>query len=95
MRQHGYRMDSQAAHNRCDVRKEGRVITRSSRTVSLFVDRSTHQWIVRDLEGKFWAVPVVVDHPWEHRQPFELTESITLEAVPGHYKSMLGLPSPQ
>ena len=68
------------------------MITGRSRTVSLFVERSTHQWIVRDLEGKFWVVPVVVDHPWEHRQPFEVSESITLEPMPGHYKSMLGLP---
>ncbi|HTI51807.1 MAG TPA: hypothetical protein VL475_12670 [Planctomycetaceae bacterium] len=59
--------------------------------VTLYVDRSSQQWIVRDPDGNFWTIPVV-DNPWDHRQPFDLTEEIELEPVPGHYKYMLGLP---
>ena len=59
--------------------------------ISLYVDRSSQQWIVRDEEGNFWIVPVV-DDPWDHRQPFCLTDEVDLEPVPGHYKYLLGLP---
>jgi hypothetical protein len=59
--------------------------------VSLFVDRASQQWIVRDPDGQFWIVPVV-DDPWNHRQPFCLTDEVELEPVPRHYKYMLGLP---
>ncbi len=61
--------------------------------VSLYVDKTRQQWIVRDPEGQFWAVPVV-DHPWEHRQPFDPDEldAVDLELVPGHYKYLLDLP---
>jgi hypothetical protein len=59
--------------------------------VALFVDRQSRQWIVRDPEGNFWTVPSV-ENPWDHRQPFQLTEEADLEPVPGHYIDMLGLP---
>ena len=60
--------------------------------VALYVDRTRPQhWIVRDPEGNFWIVPPV-ENPWDNRQPFEPTEEMELEPVPGHYKYMLGLP---
>jgi hypothetical protein len=59
--------------------------------VCLYVDRTTQQWIVRDQEGKYWAVPPT-DHPWDDRQPFSPAEETELEPVPRHYKSVLGLP---
>lgn len=67
------------------------MITLNKQTVSIYVDRSSQQWIVRDPDGHFWVVPVV-DDAWDHRQPFYLTDEIELESVPGHYKYMLGLP---
>jgi hypothetical protein len=66
--------------------------TVAHRHPALFVDRSRPQhWIVRDPQGNFWAVPPT-ENPWESRQPFEPTEEMDLEPVPGHYRSMLGLP---
>jgi len=59
--------------------------------VALFVAPSCQQWIVRDPEGCFWTLPPL-QNPWEHRQPFCLTEQTELEPIPGHYKDMLGLP---
>jgi hypothetical protein len=59
--------------------------------VGLFVDRSCQQWIVRDPEGSFWMLPSV-DHPWDQRQPFQLTAETELEPVPGHYIDLLELP---
>lgn len=67
------------------------MMTLRKQSVSIYVDRSSQQWIVQDPEGNFWSVPVV-DQPWDHRQPFDLTDEIELEPVPGHYKYMLGLP---
>jgi hypothetical protein len=68
------------------------MITSDKQVVALFVDRSCPQhWVVRDPQGNFWMVPPV-EHPWENRQPFHLTEETELEPVPGHYKYMLGLP---
>ena len=66
--------------------------TRTRFVISIFVDRSKQQWVVRDREGNLWIVPTT-ENPWEHRQPFYPTEETTLEPVPGHYKNMLGLPS--
>ena len=60
---------------------------------TLYVDRSNQQWIVLDPEGNFWIVPSGEDKPWEQRQPFYYSEETELEPVPGHYKSMLGLPT--
>jgi len=59
--------------------------------VTLYVDRASQQWVVLDLDGNFWIVPSV-ENPWDQRQPFYPTEETELEPVPGHYKSMLGLP---
>ncbi len=59
--------------------------------VSLFVDRSCQQWVVRDPEGSFWLLPSVED-AWNNRQPFTPTSETDLEPVPGHYRDLLGLP---
>ena len=67
------------------------MISGRKQRVVLFVDRSCQQWIVQDPEGNFWLLPSV-DNPWDQRQPFHPTEATALEPVPGHYKSMLGLP---
>jgi hypothetical protein len=62
------------------------------RAVALYVDKARPQHrIVRHPEGNFWIVPPV-ETPWDNRQPFEPTEDLELELVPGHYKCMLGLP---
>lgn len=62
------------------------------RMAAIYVDRTcTDHWIVRDPEGNFWIVPPVAN-AWEERRPFQPTESTALEAIPGHYRSMLGLP---
>ena len=58
----------------------------------LYVDKGcTEHWIVRDGEGRFWAVPPG-ENAWERRQPFQPTGEMELEPIPGHYKYMLGLP---
>ncbi len=59
--------------------------------ITLYVDRSSQQWVVLDREGNFWILPNV-DNPWDQRQPLCPTEETELEPVPGHYKYMLGLP---
>ena len=61
------------------------------RVVAIHVDRTTQQWIVRDSEGNLWSLPST-DNPWDERQPFTPAEETELEPVPGHYRSMLGLP---
>ena len=61
--------------------------------IGLFVDRSSQQWIVLDLDGNFWTVPSYEENPWSQRQPFYPNEETELEPVPGHYKHMLGLPT--
>ncbi len=61
------------------------------RVVALYVDRVAQQWIVRDIDGNYWSLPIN-DHPWEERRPFHPTEETELEPVPGHYKYVLGLP---
>ena len=58
--------------------------------VAIYVDKSTHQWIVRDEEGEFWSLPST-DNPWHERQPFTPAEGTELAPVPGHYKYLLGL----
>jgi hypothetical protein len=58
---------------------------------TLYVDKASQQWIVRDPEGNFWSLPST-DNPWDERQPFSPAEETELEPVPGHYKDMLGLP---
>jgi hypothetical protein len=59
--------------------------------VSLYVDRESQQWVVRDSAGNFWALPTTND-AWEKRLPFEPLPDNTLEPIPGHYKYSLGLP---
>jgi hypothetical protein len=67
------------------------MLTIDRHVAMLFVDRAAGQWIVRDPDGSFWIVPCV-ENPWDHREPFEFTDEVELEPVPGHYKSLLGLP---
>lgn len=59
--------------------------------ISIYVDRNSQRWIVRDPEGNLWILPVV-EQPWDHRQPLPATDEIVLEPVPGHYKYLLNLP---
>jgi len=68
------------------------MLTLRKNVVTLYVDRSSQQWIVLDPEGNFWMVPSV-ENPWDQRQPFYPTEETELEQVPGHYKHMLGIPA--
>ena len=67
------------------------MLTERKQRLALYVDRSTQQWIVRDGDGNFWVLPATVT-PWDDRQPFFPAEETDLEPVPGHYKSLLGLP---
>ena len=60
--------------------------------MSLYVERSSQKWIVRDGEGRYWIVPYGND-AWNRREPFNPTEETNLEPVPGHYRYMLNLPS--
>jgi hypothetical protein len=73
--------------------KEPTMIERRKSIFALYVDRSTHQWIVLDRDGNFWIVPSEDENPWNQRQPFTPTEETELEAVPGYYKDMLGVPT--
>jgi hypothetical protein len=66
--------------------------TRRKPALTLYVDRSSQQWIVLDAEGNFWTVQVEVENPWDQRRPYYPSEETELEPVPGHYKYMLGLP---
>jgi hypothetical protein len=59
--------------------------------ISLYVDRLSGQWVVRDACGDFWILPPG-DSPWELRQPFQMTTESRLDPVPGHYRSALGIP---
>ena len=61
------------------------------RKLSLYIDRTSRQWIVQDPEGGFWMVPSQ-DNAWDQRQPFHPTEETELEPIPAHYKYTLGLP---
>jgi len=67
------------------------MITLRKPTTSLFVDRASQQWVVLDADGNFWILPNAEDC-WDQRQPFEPTADTNLEPIPGHYKSLLGLP---
>jgi len=62
------------------------------KVTALYVDRTTQRWVVRDSYGEFWWLPASQD-AWRHRHPFELTQDSTLEPVPGHYISLLGVPN--
>jgi hypothetical protein len=69
------------------------MVTLRKGVVSLFVHRASQQWIALDPDGNYWVVPTNSENPWSDRQPFEPADEIELEPVPGHYKSMLGLPT--
>lgn len=58
--------------------------------LSLFADRSTQRWVVRDSDNRFWSLPMS-DGAWDQREPYELTAEAELEPVPGHYLVLLGL----
>ena len=58
---------------------------------TLYVDRFTGQWIVRDPEGEFWTVPGSENARVTQRERFFPAEQTELEPVPGHYKHMLGI----
>lgn len=62
--------------------------------ISLYVDKASQQWVVRDEDGEFWVLPST-PRPWDDRQPFHPAEETELEPIPGHYKYMLGVPSQQ
>jgi hypothetical protein len=64
---------------------------RTVRTLALYVDRSSQQWVVRDHEGNLWSVPAAPDG-WDQRQPYYPTEETELEPIPAHYRDTLGLP---
>jgi hypothetical protein len=88
------RLDQRRSEIRQDhvTLKERIMFTLRKNVATLFVDRSSQQWIVLDHEGNYWVVPSDRENPWDQRQPFSPTEETELEQVPGHYKSMLGLP---
>ena len=67
------------------------MLAASKRAAALYADRAARRWVVRDPEGNFWSLHST-DNPWDERQPFSPAEETDLEPVPGHYKSMLGLP---
>jgi hypothetical protein len=67
------------------------MLTARKKVVAIFVDRSNGQWVVRDSDGQLWVLPES-DNPWDDRLPFEATEQIELEPVPGHYRYALRLP---
>ena len=60
--------------------------------LSLYADRAAQRWVVRDADGQFWSFPVT-DPSWHDREPFDVTDDVCLEPVPGHYLVLLGLNS--
>ena len=68
------------------------MLTVRKQPMSLYVDRTSQQWVVRDSEGNFWILPPS-ENPWDDRQPFSVAEETALEPIPGHYKCMIGLPN--
>ena len=66
--------------------EERNMLTLRKQVAALSADRQSRQWIVRDPEGSFWVVPNV-EKPWDHRQPFQLTEEAALDPVPGIIKT--------
>ncbi|HMP04305.1 MAG TPA: hypothetical protein PKD86_17110 [Gemmatales bacterium] len=59
--------------------------------IAIYVDRQRGQWVVRDGDGRFWALPAG-DDAWQRRQPCDVRDEDGLEPVPGHYRSLLGIP---
>lgn len=58
--------------------------------ISLYVDRNSGRWILRDRDGRFWSLPSS-ENAWDEREPFYPDETADLVSVPGHYKYQLGL----
>ena len=71
--------------------EEPSMLATRRQVMTIYVDRSSGQWVVRDSDGCFWALPPT-DNPWDGRRPFFPAEEVELEPVPGHYRFMLGLP---
>ena len=67
------------------------MLTVRKQVVTIYVDRSSGRWVVRDSDGNFWLLPPT-HSPWDDREPFSPAEESELEPVPGHYRYMLGLP---
>ena len=68
------------------------MLTLIGNRLSLFVDRASQQWVVKDGDGQFWVLPQT-EHPWADRKPYCLMEDTELESIPGHYRFLLGLPN--
>jgi hypothetical protein len=58
---------------------------------AVHVGRASQQWIIRAPEGNFRSFPSA-DNSRDECLPFSPTDETELGAVPGHYKSILGLP---
>jgi hypothetical protein len=67
------------------------MLTETRPVLTLYVDRTLQQWVVRDADGNFWTVPSTAD-AWEQRQPYCPAADAELESIPGHYKYLLSLP---
>jgi hypothetical protein len=69
------------------------VMTTTGRKPSstLYADRFTRQWVVRDPEGKFWIVTADDSARATQCDRFFSTEETEFEPVPGHYKHLLGV----
>ena len=62
-----------------------------TQAVAVYADRSGGRWVVRDAAGEFWQLPPT-DDPWRDREPYTPDDGTELEPVPGHYRTLLGLP---
>lgn len=81
----------QASFSECDSSRDSTALISHHHTRLLYVDRASRRWIVRDANGVYWALPHL-ENPWRHRVPYQLTADADLEPVPGHYKTILGIP---
>lgn len=61
------------------------------RGLSIYADRTSGEWIVRDGDGALWSVPAA-PRGWEQRRPYVPSDEAELESVPGHYGYLLDLP---
>jgi hypothetical protein len=70
------------------------VPTERKQVAGIYADRLTGRWVVRDGDGNFWTLPPT-DNAWDDRRPFSPAAETVLEPVPGHYRTLLGLPQPE
>jgi hypothetical protein len=63
----------------------------AKRSVSLFVDRTSQRWVVRDPDGQFWIVPSG-DDGWDERPVLDPNADVDLEPIPGHYRYLFKFP---